>query len=713
MQRLFLASLCASLLGTTLRVQAQDHLPVSTAHKLGHLGEHLTILEDPSGNMDLRSAASSEGFIKPDKAVPNLQISPSAFWIKLPLFNDTDENSVYLDLAHPEVEEIDAYLIANGKVEHIGRTGQSQPVSERPIADPDYVFPMPLRIGQRGMVYMRVKSNKQLQVPITVHSPSRFSQSRVGKNLIFGCYVGILAVMALYNFFVFISIRDRSYLIYVIYILSVCLTQLTFTGLGQFYLWPDSTWFATKASIIFTFITAVSAGEFMKTFIDTRTHAPRAHKGIKYFYSLFALVMVLYLFVQPLVGYALAQLSAGLFATYMFITIYKVWRKGSRQAGYFLIAWSVFLIGTLVFVLKDMGLMPYNDITLYTMPVGSAIEGVLLSFGLADRINVLRREKERSQANELRTSQENERIIREQNSILEDRVQERTQALLRSNEDLKLTQTKLVNAEKMASLGQLTAGIAHEINNPINFITSNIAPLRRNIKEIVEVMEAYRSADPSNATDRLLAIKAQEEQLGIQDSIDELDDIIGSIAEGSSRTAEIVRGLRNFSRLDEDDLKDSDLNEGMRSTLAVLGPGHWDKVTLKMELGDIPTIECYPGKVNQVFMNILTNAVQATMARTDGRPRDVLIRTSVVEDHVQVSVKDNGIGMTKEVMERIYDPFFTTKDVGEGTGLGLSIVFGIIEDHHGTISVESEPGVGSEFRILLPIRQQRATEKRA
>ena len=560
---------------------------------------------------------------------------------------------------------------------------------------------------------MRVASAKQLQVPLTIHTPSSFVQDRSWKNLLIGGYAGIMLAMALYNLFVYLSIRDRSYIVYVLYMLFVGLTQLAFWGVGQFYFWGHFPWFSTKASIILTFATAIAASEFMKLFIDTKTRAWKLHRGIKYFYGFFALIIALYLFAAPSLGYQLAQVAAGLFASYMYLTIWKVWRRGSRQAGYFLVAWSVFLIGTMVFTLKDMGLLPYNNITAFTMPIGSAIEGILLSFGLADRINVLRREKEASQAQALAASLENERIIREQNVILESRVKERTKALQASNEDLKRTQTQLVNAEKMASLGQLTAGIAHEINNPINFITSNVAPLRRNIGEIVGVIEAYRGVDPARANEELERLRKEAERLGLDESIAELDEIIASIAEGSTRTAEIVRGLRNFSRLDENDLKEADLNEGLRSTLTVLGPQYRDQVHFQLELGALPRVECYPGKVNQVFMNILTNAVQATLTRPDLLHREVRVRTESDGHAVTIRIRDNGVGMTEEVKARIFEPFFTTKAVGEGTGLGMAIVYGIVQDHQGSIEVDTLPGAGTEFRITLPIRQQQRQVQRA
>lgn len=677
------------------------------------LGRSIWILEDTTANLTVNEAIQNGDFRLSDQPVPNLGISASAFWVRLVIENSTLENHVLLDFDHAEIEKIDLYRVDSGKPILIAATGQNSPLHSRSVATPEFVFDIPIQAGTQAMVLLRLTSSKQIQVPIRVHTPASFAQARSHKNLNIGIYIGTMLALALYNLFVFLSVRDRNYVIYVSYILLVGLTQLAFWGVGQFYLWSASPWFSTKASIIFTFATAIAASEFMKRFISTAENVPGLHRGIKYFYGFFGVVMVFYLFLDPLVGYRMGQLAAGMFASYMYTIIWKVWRMGSRQAGYFLVAWSVFLLGTMIFTMKDMGILPYNNITVFAMPIGSAIEGVLLSFALADRINILRKEKERSQAEALTASLENQRIIREQNVILEEKVTERTHALQETNEHLKRTQTQLVNAEKMASLGQLTAGIAHEINNPINFITSNIQPLRRNISEIVEVMQEYRALTPETASEKLTMLKERERRLGIADSIDELDDIIGSISEGSSRTAEIVRGLRNFSRLDEDDLKETDLHEGLKNTLALLSPQFRDKVHVRSLFQDIPHVECFPGKVNQVFMNVLTNAIQATAARTDGTAPEVSISTAAENDHVCVTIADNGVGMTEDVKLRMFDPFFTTKPVGEGTGLGLAIVYGIVQDHHGHITVDSAEGLGTTFRIHLPIRHTRLQQQRA
>ncbi|HQV76094.1 MAG TPA: ATP-binding protein, partial [Flavobacteriales bacterium] len=227
------------------------------------------------------------------------------------------------------------------------------------------------------------------------------------------------------------------------------------------------------------------------------------------------------------------------------------------------------------------------------------------------------------------------------------------------------------------------------------------------------VMQGYRSIEASKAKEQMAALKLREEELGISESINELDEIIGSMAEGSSRTAEIVRGLRNFSRLDEDDLKPTDLNEGIRSTLTLLGPQVKDHVTISLDLMELPAVECYPGKLNQVFMNVITNAIHATKAMDGDRKPLIQISSHCTAGHAIICIRDNGSGMNAEVKTRIFDPFFTTKPVGEGTGLGLAIVYGIIEDHQGSISVESEVGEGSVFTIQIPLLHEKLIQLRA
>ncbi len=509
--------------------------------------------------------------------------------------------------------------------------------------------------------------------------------------------MGIMLVMLLYNLFLFVSIKDNIYLLYIIYILFVAVTQLSFIGYLGYYAFPSQPWLRENSSLILTGITAVSANVFMDYFIRASSHVRSFKVVINIFYILVGAAVFINVLGFRIVAYQLMQALSFVLAIYVLVIAAIVARKGERPAKFYLTAWCVFLAGIVVFVSKDWGLLPYNDLTKYMMTIGSAVEVVLLSFGLADKINTLRHEKEQ--------------LILEQYQVLEQRVAERTQELEESNLHLKRTQSKLVSAEKMASLGQLTAGIAHEINNPLNFISSNIPPLKRNLLDLKEVLDNYRHVTKDNPACE--PVRALEQRIDMDFTVKEVEEIMGCIENGAHRTSEIVRGLRTFSRLDEDDLKPADINEGMRSTVVVLGPQMRDAVTIDFDLGELPLVECYPGKLNQVFMNLLNNAAHAVKQRHGRSGGRIAISTRAMDGLVKITIADNGIGMDETVQRRLFEPFFTTKAVGEGTGLGLSICQGIVEKHNGTLELDSTPGVGSSFTIIIPVNQESRLAKSA
>ena len=263
-------------------------------------------------------------------------------------------------------------------------------------------------------------------------------------------------------------------------------------------------------------------------------------------------------------------------------------------------------------------------------------------------------------------------------------------------EKLKQTQVHLIDAEKMASLGQLTAGIAHEINNPINFVAANVSPLRQDLRDITTLLELVREQAKNQRA--LSPILKKWEDLDMDYILQEVEQLLGGIQEGATRTKEIVSGLRSFSRMDEHEFKYVDVHESIVSTLTLLHNKTKNRIEIHKDFGDVPPFECLPGKINQVFMNLFSNAIQAIEDKGD-----IYIRTWVEQESIHVSIRDTGKGMPTKIQRKIFEPFFTTKDIGKGTGLGLSITYGIVNQHHGKIEVKSEPGQGSEFHLQFPI----------
>ena len=297
--------------------------------------------------------------------------------------------------------------------------------------------------------------------------------------------------------------------------------------------------------------------------------------------------------------------------------------------------------------------------------------------------------------------QETNLLLQQKSEFLENQtklIEQKNTDLEKALENLKYTQNKLIQSEKLASLGQLTAGIAHEINNPINFVMSNISPLRRDIHDILQLLIKYEEVIRVNDCEKHMdIIYSYKKEIDFDFLLNEIENLLNGMDDGAKRTADIVKGLRNFSRIDSGEMVMADINSGLESTLIMLKNVLKNKIEVVLNLGNIPTILCYPGRLNQVFLNILTNAKDSIVDK--GK---IFIKTWYDDEYVYISIKDTGIGIDESVKERIFEPFYTTKEVGKGTGLGLSITYGIINNHNGKIDVFSKVGEGTEFVISIP-----------
>jgi two-component system, NtrC family, sensor kinase len=269
-----------------------------------------------------------------------------------------------------------------------------------------------------------------------------------------------------------------------------------------------------------------------------------------------------------------------------------------------------------------------------------------------------------------------------------------------AREALIKAQGQLVQSEKLAGLGQMVAGVAHEINNPLAFVGNNVAVMQRDVGGIRKLLELYKQADGCVPADLRQRITELEEQIDLTYTLENLEGLFARSREGLRRIQQIVKDLRDFARLDESDLSECDLNAGIASTLNIIqGHAKRKQVRLVTDLAPLPPVTCYPAKINQVIMNLVGNAIDAS--HDEG---EVAIRSRAAGANVILEVKDNGSGIPQAIREKIFDPFFTTKPQGEGTGLGLSISYGIVHDHGGEIEVESEEGKGSVFRVTLPVK---------
>ncbi len=677
------------------------------------IGNRVEILNDSLNKYTPLDVISSPLFYKSKQAAPNFDISNSTYWIRFSIKNVTDNPHLLLEVDNALVDTCNLYLVKGNEVVLLQSEGTARKYNDRRYKYPDFVYDLDVIKDSTTTFLLKVKSSEELLVPMIVGSPQTMSEAQNTKDVISGIHIGVLVVMILYNFFIFLSTRDRSYLFYVLYILFIGLTQTILTGYSFKYLFPDNPRLFNYAIVVAPSLAGISAIYFIKSFLHTRQRTPILNKLLWVLVAMYAIAASIRLAGLDQLSSRAVDITALLAAVIVYIIVIKLSLQNYRPAKFFLLAWTIFILGLVLFVMRNLNILPYSNFTNYTMQVGTVIEVTLLSIALADKINILDRERKLSQAEALRVAQENERIIREQNVFLESKVTERTVELQASNNELNKTlkelkeaETQLVESEKMASLGQLTAGIAHEINNPINFVTSNIKPLKRDVAILLDAVQAIEnvSITDTSAAEKQRQISEYKTEIDFDYLKEEIDHLLKGIGEGASRTAEIVKGLRIFSRLDEDDLKKADINEGLDSTLVIVNNLLNNRIKVVKEYGNIPLIECYPGKLNQVFLNMITNAIHAINkqheADTDG---ELKITTTSDEQFVYVKIKDNGTGMDETTKKKLFEPFFTTKEVGEGTGLGLSIAYNTIKKHNGVIHVNSIIGEGTEFMIELPI----------
>ncbi len=286
-------------------------------------------------------------------------------------------------------------------------------------------------------------------------------------------------------------------------------------------------------------------------------------------------------------------------------------------------------------------------------------------------------------------------------------IEEKNKALQDAFQQLKETQGQLIQTEKMISLGVLTAGIAHELNNPISFILTSSLGIKNNIDFFINLQKKFDQVLTESKGEKSREYQSFKIKNDYNERLEELNTLVSNIKIGAQRSAEIVKGLRLFTRLDEDAKISVNLHENLDSTLLLLHNSYKDKINIQKSYNKIPNVLCYPAKINQVFLNILKNAIDSFEPLKDNKNQNIITISTdaLIEDekeYISVEIKDNGAGIAEKIKDKIFDPFFTTKDIGKGTGLGLSICKTIINEHNGKLLMESEKNKGTSFKILIP-----------
>jgi signal transduction histidine kinase len=663
------------------------------------INQKLYFFEDRGASLTFDEIKDSVAFQKLEGGTPNFGIRKGAFWFRLTIKNNSKDN-LFLELAHPVLTDVHLYDPLKPERNPI-RDGQNVPYSQKEIKSTNIVFDLNLKPGKTKTFYIMVKSQTQIQLPLYIGGKQELLTEDFYNTLFAALFAGLMFAMFSYNLAIYFIVRDISYLYYVLFVIVILIVQLIPKGFAYQYFWPE---FPSVANASMFFAPAASGATaifFFNSFLKVKHYVSKLRLFLFGLVGMYIIALMLYGLHFFSISYSILDTTSLVASFVMLGGAFYIYKKGNSSALFFLIAWSLFLIGVIVFVLKELGVFPHNDFTNYTMMIGSGIETILLSIGLADRINLLKKEKEEAQQKELAALLENDKLIKGQKEELEIKVKKRTKKLNEALNKIKKAQAKLIESEKMASIGLLTAGIAHEINNPINYITSNISSLHRDIDDVKLLIDAYSSLNEDNFSSKTKEIEEIKEEIEYDYLIKEIPTLLDGIKEGANRTANIVESLRSFSIKDRRIKVETDIAKGINASLTLLNN---NLQGIKVEVDDQlkKPVFCFPGKLNQVIMNIISNAIHAIHEKSKQQDYQGSINISLFEKQngqIIIQIKDNGIGMTEEVKRKIFDPFFTTKEVGSGTGLGMALTYQYIKLHEGDIAVDSTLGVGTNIII--------------
>ena len=721
------------------------------------IGGDVEVFEDKSGVIKITGILNSQfvqsQFLSTKTDTPNFGYTDSGFWARINL-NDSRRSALsgfveplYLRFGYAQTDYVGIWCYDLYKTEILHqKAGDHIPHYQWPISYREPVFVIP---SEARTCYLNVKSSSAVQLPLTLYSEKEFNKFYVYDTALQSMYFGALIVSAIYNLLIAFSSRSKAYFSYTAFLVSYGLFQISYNGIGYALFWTDQIGFADKILPFMILMIGITSCIFTSLLLNLKKNAPRFYNlGVGLIVVIGCLVM-LTLFASYSIALRSTFVYSPVWAFFLLGSGGYLAYKGSRVAKIYVSAWWMFVTGALVIIASRLDYLPVNGFTNNIAQIASVAEFLLLSFALADRINT-------AQADLLKAQKNIADNLRDYGQKLETEVRERTKNLTEAMEELKSTQSQLIQAEKLAALGLLVSNVAHELNSPIASIVSSGATVAFSVNELMDNLPAIvaqlqgkdrelffdlitrprtikefspkeeraltrelttrlneEAVDGAMRKARLMVrLSAHQEAKKFMPLLHSKDsDFVLNVAAG---VADILGGTRNINsavgRVNRivfalKELAGTEKRFVMERTQlyttiekAIASYRHLMKdVNVVFNRQEIEMIQCDPEAIQQVWIHLIINALHAMKHKGT-----LLIQLSCIDNEAKVSIRDEGGGMASDVREHIFDAFYTTKTSGEGGGMGLTIVKKVVEQHHGRIEVESEVGIGSTFTVYLP-----------
>lgn len=665
----------------TSALHAQSLIVLDSLHDEYPIGRYLWLYEDKSAKLTIDSVVSgsyASKFFASQEESPNFGYTSSVYWARFSVVSQNPNVPYwYLEFAYPMFDHIELYMPTSTGTFVLKRTGDALAFSEREIAYRNYVFSLPNCIDTMTY-FLRLQTQSSMSIPLKIWTPVSFKDKTIAEVFILGLYYGIFLVMVLYNSFLAISLRDKSYAFYVFYVLGFGVFQLTWNGLAYQFLWPDAVWWNNLAPAFFIAFSGFWVANFSRSFLDLKRFLPAIDK-LLIALTLFCVVAMGLTMLLPYI-HAIRLVYAVPLVLLPIVIPAAVFclRKGFRPAGYFLMAWTLFLVTSVFAVLRNLGLVPTNFFTIYGTQIGSALEVILLSLGLADRINSLRAEKEKAEAEAKLREMADQFVI--ESSIREAEI-ERLKNVELANALIQVEQQKNIAQKANAFKTELLSIAAHDLKNPLQSIMG--------FAELI-----YEKA--------------------LSDS--DIKQMAAAISASSKRMSKLITDLLQTTALDSGQLILHKEKIALSQLLASAIEQNRiyaarKQQTLELICKQDCMLEVDVERMNEVLDNLISNAMKYS-----AQGKRIIIRSQIKYQGeesnrapvVCIGIQDEGQGLSEEDMKKLFGRFqrLSAHPTGNesSTGLGLSIVKQLVELHGGKVWAESEgKDKGATFFVELPI----------
>ena len=638
---MFCVCFCLFLFVFSFAVKADNSIKTIEIHdenEVRLIGNKVAVLEDVNNSFLFKDVLNSENFELSQTAVSNFGVTSSAYWFKFKVKNATTAQQLLLEIEFPEIDEVEFYSPEPNGEYKLHKSGQNIPFSQREYDHQHYIFQLNVKPNKSKVFFLKVRSGEDLLVPLSVGTERAIFQMNTERDLISGIYFGIVLIMLLYNLFVYFSVKDKSYLLYVGYILFVGLVQACFLGYGFKYLWPNSTWIALKSVYIAGAGSGIFVLLFLSRFLQVKRYFPRLYKVSFVLHFIYALSLILAFLNFSNLAFNILNANAMLVSIYVFVVCIKILLLGSRTAKFFLWAWSIFFLGVILFVMRNFGLLPYNDFTYYILMIGSGIGILVLSLALADKINIYKDLKDKAQERVLKQLKAKKKLMEEQNVMLEEKVAERTKALHFAN-----VQLSKKNDEKVAMMKE----IHHRVKNNLQVVNSLLRLQSYEVQDerVVKLFEECQN--------RVLSMALLHEKMYNSEDLKSINvkDHFTLLAEDLLRTYEVENEV-------ELDLKIENVDLGM-DTLVPLG---------------------------LIINEMITNALKHAF-KNERKGVISIYLSHVNEKNFKLIIGDDGVGVDQN------------KQDNKDSTLGTELIHVFTEQLEGTIEKLDRPG--AFFKILF------------